>query len=442
MGLNVISQSENDSDAETVYMAHKSSCDDSEIIVYQNMHRVGSSDSLFFTPVTVGDAVKLSAMLDSGSMACSINEAAETKLREAGVVTAHNQFSSNVVLVGCGGRRVKPKSSIDVEMEVYGCKILVPTLVVQGQHDELILGSNVIKYIIHQYKLCDGYWKAVSTPYPAYDPEAEQFLSMLAGLNRWSGEDVPDKIGTVRCNSAVCLEPGREYLIWGKLPKSSVVSPGSTVMTELTSCRSAPRGILVAREVTPLWGARWVPLKLINTSDRPVLVRRNAKLADVFSCMALENMDETSSAEAPLISCPSAAVPTESPLTKDDLHSAHEKLESVGLSGLDMNSCNVSEQCRSKMADLIVRYEDIFRAIIWIVERRRASYIAFTFPIPGHSDYHTDVCPPVSIRSCAKYWVRWKRRRLSGSQPVNMHLPWFLCGKRMEISVSVQTFAG
>ena len=144
----------------------------------------------------------------------------------------------------------------------------------------------------------------MSTPYPAYDPEAEQFLSMLAGLNRWSGEDVPDKIGTVRCNSAVCLEPGREYLIWGKLPKSSVVSPGSTVMTELTSCRSAPRGILVAREVTPLWGARWVPLKLINTSDRPVLVRRNAKLADVFSCMALEDMDETSSAEAPLISCP------------------------------------------------------------------------------------------------------------------------------------------
>ena len=200
----------------------------------------------------------------------------------------------------------------------------------------------------------------MSTPYPAYDPEAEQFLSMLAGLNRWSGEDVPDKIGTVRCNSAVCLEPGREYLIWGKLPKSTIVSPGSTVTTELTSCRSAPRGILVVRVVTPLWGDRWVPLKLINTSDRPVLVRRNAKLADVFSCMALENMDETSSAEAPLISCPSAAVPTESPLTKDDLHSAHEKLESVGLSGLDMNSRDVSEQCRSKMADLIVRYEDIF----------------------------------------------------------------------------------
>ena len=48
MGLNVISQSENDSDAETVYMAHKSSCDDSEINVNQNTHRVGSRSSLFF----------------------------------------------------------------------------------------------------------------------------------------------------------------------------------------------------------------------------------------------------------------------------------------------------------------------------------------------------------------------------------------------------------
>ena len=76
--------------------------------------------------------------------------------------------------------------------------------------------------------------------------------------------------------------------------------------------------------------------------------------------MALEDMDETSSAEAPLISCPLAAVPTESPLTKGDMHSAHEKLESVGLSWLDMNSCDVSEQCKSKMADLIVRYKDIF----------------------------------------------------------------------------------
>ena len=56
----------------------------------------------------------------------------------------------NVVFVGCGRLRVKPKSAFNVEMEVYGCKMSVPTLVVSGQNDELILGTNVIKHILRQ----------------------------------------------------------------------------------------------------------------------------------------------------------------------------------------------------------------------------------------------------------------------------------------------------
>lgn len=113
---------------------------------------------------------------------------------------------------------------------------------------------------------------------------------MLAGLNHWRGDGVPDKIGTVKCNSAVSLEPGREYLVWGRLPKHVEVSPGSAVLTELTSLRSAPRCILVARLITHLWGDRWVPLKLINTWNKPVMLRRNAKIADLFAGIALEDL--------------------------------------------------------------------------------------------------------------------------------------------------------
>lgn len=111
----------------------------------------------------------------------------------------------------------------------------------------------------------------MSGPCSNKDPEMEQFLSMLSGLNPWRGHDTPEKVGTVRCNSATCLDHGREYFIWGKLPKNAVISSGSTVMAEPTSSRSVPRGVLVARIITPLWGDRWVPLKLINTSDKPVL---------------------------------------------------------------------------------------------------------------------------------------------------------------------------
>ena len=67
-------------------------------------------------------------MLDSGSMACIISKRAEIKLREAGVMTQHDQISSNVVLVGCGGHCVKPKSVLNLETVVYGSKIMVPIL--------------------------------------------------------------------------------------------------------------------------------------------------------------------------------------------------------------------------------------------------------------------------------------------------------------------------
>ncbi len=150
--------------------------------------------------------------------------------------------------------------------------------------------------------MSDGFWQAVSKP-TSSDPECESFLSMLAGLNRWRGEETPEKIGTVGSNSAVLLEPGCEYLVWGKLPKSAIASPGSAVMTEPTSSHSAPRGVMVARLITSLWGDGWVPLKLINTSGRPVLLRRNAKIADLYPCIALEDFDHTNTVCPLLVNC-------------------------------------------------------------------------------------------------------------------------------------------
>ncbi|KAL1268850.1 hypothetical protein QQF64_034213 [Cirrhinus molitorella] len=118
---------------------------------------------------------------------------------------------------------------------------------------------------------CEDFWRAVSGP-TSKDSECERFLSILAGLYRWRGKDMPEKIGTVKCNSAVCLEPGCEYLVWGKLSKSAGASPGSAVLTEPTTSHSVPRGVMVARLVTSFWSDEWVPLKVINTSGKPVLL--------------------------------------------------------------------------------------------------------------------------------------------------------------------------
>lgn len=342
----------NVTNAENVFMSAKQSyC--GENVVFQNTNVICKSDSLFYAPVMVADKVVLDGMLDSGSMACTMSGSAEQKLLDAGVISAQCVDDTDVVLIGCGGCRVKPKNTYTLKLEIYGCEMLVPTLVVDGQHDDFIIGTNVIKHIIKCSKQCDLFWKAISTTHAGNDPVSEAFLSMLAGLNRWRGDEVPDKIGTVRCNSAICLEPGREYLVWGRLPKSTIVSPGSAVLTEPTSSQSAPKGVLVARLVTHLWGDRWVPLKLINTWDKPVMLKRNAKIADLFPCVALEDMDDGS------LFSQSQQIQTEISISTD-LKSVTEKLRSVGLDGLDLDLCDVSEQCKLRLADTILQYNDVF----------------------------------------------------------------------------------
>ena len=299
----------------------------------------------------VGDIMTLGGMLDSGSMACTVSGTAMHNLLTAGAVCDADRFSTDVTLIGVGGRRVCPKSAFHISMEINGCKMRVPTIVVEGQHDDLIIGTNVIKHLLRESKKCSTYWTAISAP-SSSDTETEHFLSMLAGLHRWGDGEMPEKIGTVRCNSATCLEPGREYLLWGKLPKPVRMSPGSAAMTEPTSARSAPKGLMVARVVTPLWGDGWVPLKVMNVSEKPLFLRRNAKLADLVPCVALEDLDLVSAHQS---TCDVPASPV-----CPDVRSAEERLQSIGLGELDVSKCDVSSECKDKLSELIVRYQDIF----------------------------------------------------------------------------------
>ncbi|KAL0159998.1 hypothetical protein M9458_043723, partial [Cirrhinus mrigala] len=61
------------------------------------------------------------------------------------------------------------------------------------QGDDLILGTNVIKHLVHRLKGSDRYWELISTP-SGRNSEGDEFLSMLAGIHRWRGETVPDVV--------------------------------------------------------------------------------------------------------------------------------------------------------------------------------------------------------------------------------------------------------
>ncbi len=72
--------------AGAAFMVGKDFCDSTENVIVQNTNTVCKSDSLFYTPVIVGNKLTLGGMLDSGSMACTMSEKAEAKLLDAGVL--------------------------------------------------------------------------------------------------------------------------------------------------------------------------------------------------------------------------------------------------------------------------------------------------------------------------------------------------------------------
>jgi len=242
-------------------------------VLYVGSQRVDGASELFYAPVTVCDRCTLKGLLDSGSMACTLSEEGESKLQADGLLPYPQTVAGNVVLVGCGGLTIQPKCSYDLEIEVYGFKFVVPTLVVPGQRDEFIIGSNVIKCVVQKMKSHDKYWELISCKNS--NPECEQFLELLSCISRWSGPQQPDKLGTVKLRQAITLLPKCEYLVWGKLPANVPVSPGSTVIVEPTTARSAPKNILVGRVVTPMWGDQWVPMKIVNPNPMSVSLRRN-----------------------------------------------------------------------------------------------------------------------------------------------------------------------
>lgn len=125
-----------------------------------------------------------------------MNEEAERKLKSTGVVLAPSETHPDIILIHNGGVSIQPESIYQLEMEVYGHAVSVPTLVVPGQRDEMILGTNIIKYIISQMKNVQGYWRVLSRPGSSENDEIVQFLDMLSGLHRWKGTEMPSKSQT------------------------------------------------------------------------------------------------------------------------------------------------------------------------------------------------------------------------------------------------------
>lgn len=153
---------DDDIDRESVYSQFCSSAGGDSGVVFQNTQRVNMTDDLFHTDVTLNDTVQVRALLDSGSMACSLSARLLPVLENSGIVTPESVSPTSIVLIGCGGLKTSPVGTCELRMSVFDCQISVPTFIVEGQTDDLILGSNIIKHFIRVLKTSGDFWERMS----------------------------------------------------------------------------------------------------------------------------------------------------------------------------------------------------------------------------------------------------------------------------------------
>ncbi|CAI5694737.1 unnamed protein product [Oreochromis niloticus] len=232
-------------------------------------------------------------MLDSGSMACTLSTNMMPQLLHHAVLPTPTLQPTDVVLIGCGGSRTVPSGVCDITVEMYGCKVVVPMLVIAGQSEDLILGSNLMRYLGNRLREEGHLGEECSKTLSAEEQPNKNLLSSMSGVV--APGHVGDKIGTVKLKRAVTLEPLTEHLVWGRLQLMNSGEVGSAVVVEPTGSRSGPRSVMVGRTVAHLNSDGWLPVKVLNPFDKPITLKRNMKLADVSPCAAVENFSPTGS---------------------------------------------------------------------------------------------------------------------------------------------------
>lgn len=147
---------------------------------------------------------------------------------------------------------------------------------------------------------------------------------------------------------------------------------GSEVIVEPTNAKSRPRTVIVGRTVALLRGDGWLPLKVINPSHKSVTLKRNTKIGDVSLCESVEKFGAQSVQQHVQIKnarMPESSLVSDTSTLPDCPHfqscshgpgSLQSKLCGLGLSDIDVESCEVSPEFKAKLAELIVKYESIF----------------------------------------------------------------------------------
>ncbi|XP_030606074.1 uncharacterized protein LOC115794610 isoform X2 [Archocentrus centrarchus] len=333
-------------DYEALFCTYSGLVPPQKTLIAQSLHRLSKTDSLFYSDVTTDGGHVLKALVDSGSMACTVSEMADRKLSQS-IPDIDRKSAEDFVIIGCGGHFVTPSAMYDLTVSVYGFRVIIPVLVVPGQTDDMILGSNAIKWLISQLKVTLGAQNSPSTVGGIQSDTLPHLATLLSYSDNCDVHALPPSFGTAKLKRRVTLQPVSEHLVWAKLPAPDASVAGSTVIIEPTQSRSRPVQILVGRVVTSLWGDGWVPVKVVNPSEKPLTLRRNTKIADVSPCLSVQDLPE------PVLIQSSAQYTQDSPTTLRSEAEMSQTLCDLGLQDLDLLSCEVSLEWKGKLLRII-----------------------------------------------------------------------------------------
>ncbi|KAK3553758.1 hypothetical protein QTP70_009186 [Hemibagrus guttatus] len=169
-----------------------------------------------------------------------------------------------------------------------------------------------------------------------------KFLNMLSSINRCKGDKVPDIVGTAKLTQAITLLPRQEHLVWGKLLLNIPASMGSTILIEPARARTHKKSIMVRRVIASMSGDGWVPFRIINPLDKPITLKRNSKIADVFPVVAVEDLGAHSDQENKELVSVQSQCTVGSTISDEDsciVYRLPESLQKLNLGNLDIDSC-------------------------------------------------------------------------------------------------------
>jgi hypothetical protein len=85
-----------------------------------------------------------------------------------------------VTLIGCSGVKTSPLI-FNPQMKGFDFCSSVPTFIIYGQSNDLKLGSNVIRHLIHVKKISGDFWKKIS--YSVQDDTEGKAILSAAGTS-------------------------------------------------------------------------------------------------------------------------------------------------------------------------------------------------------------------------------------------------------------------